>query len=225
MDSNLVGKDTLESLLQSCASITKNSLSCRTFSKAQQATSIEALLRREEAITEWLESQILEQRVHLELDKAKSSVHSPLGTRRELQQQLIDSSARMQLEHLLLSRILASRSALQVLSEDVVARHTQTVRDNLALGILSSSRDLQGLRRQSRDEEEACIKLRHDIKKQWERRSSKQQELSLSESDRRIIQENIVLRHLIADLFVANGVNWYDDGRFRYVFREDDGHF
>jgi hypothetical protein len=230
MDSDKDGRDPLEDLLRSCASITDKALSCRTFTSQRSGfgadDSVQALIREEQEIARWLDRHILEYRARL-LQPTRTT-----ASRSALQRRLLDESVRMQQEHTLLSRMLQSQVALQTSfvadpTEATYLRQQACKSRNAQVAVaLTLSKTLDGLRQNVRDVSEQCRILQQDNRNACQSIEPVEEEETpkdiVSEETKRLCDENLVLKRALADLVAGSKLDWYADERLREIMLQLD---
>lgn len=233
---------TLESLLASCASITETALSYHSrtasasvnFAGADAADNmdesmVDALIAHEHVIAKWLDRQIVDHKALLENDGNPKSSRNNHKTRIRHHQQLVNASARLQLEHTLLSRIQMSQTAQAAFeSNDSTIGQAAKSRNAMVDATIRTFEQWGDVKRQIRTVDEECRRLQEENRKEWNvlnrKKSPPVEAVPAVDEDEtsRIRQENKALQQLTIDLLAAGGLDWYNAERLRAIMLEEE---
>jgi seryl-tRNA synthetase len=208
--------DTLDRLLQSCASITETALSCRT--RPKNDTSIDANIQKDRDFAKWLDRKVLERSSMTFVLPAARSITSA-----EAHHDLIKKSATSQLEHALLTRIMAAKVARQSPSSPSTMFIQQAVssRDQLVVDVLRQANRITDLQTKERQLDDDIHTLQTEIKELYHQSTAVRENKTdvttdmNGETDDYLLKENKRLHTLITDLLECSDLDWYGDDRLR----------
>lgn len=203
-------------------------------SSSEPTQTIQACIREEREIRDWLDEQILEYRVRLGDNKQSSSSNNNEDKEVEtgsLRNRLQQETTRLRLEHALLSNLALAPTAVATSFPDpnhdneedkdalFLRQQAMSARDSQVKKVLESKRILDELREQAQQATAKCQQLieeNEQLERQNEKASPSPHESShdnCSPEQSRLEQENAILKRVLQDLVAASELDWYADER------------
>jgi hypothetical protein len=224
--------DCIGRLLRTCASLTDKALSANILTAPDDVSEdhIDADIERETAISRWLDRQLLEYESRLKTLRNTGSTAFPAkSSRGVVQQQLVDASIRIQQEHMLLERIMRSRTARNVAfakeptPDDLLLQQAQQVCQRQVRRALEKSRELEQVQQDVMTATEDSRRMQTESRSCWESlvREGEDDVVISNPSTKESKDERQlrVLGRVLVDLVTSSNIDWYEDDKLQEIMQ------